>query len=246
MVVIHKRHEESAVEREERIKNEQGLAIEDQYQVQGNILFSWIEKHKALSSAMVLFLLLIGAAIVSWCYYTGLNNEKASAIYFLATKDINELDRNKKEDEAKLVEAKAKLLILFDKYPNTKVSILAKLSLANEALATDNIEEAIRYYQEANKQLAPDNHLYAISLIGLGYAQEKNNDKVSALSSFEQVVNNNKLESGVELALWEAARLAKDNNEQEKAKKYVMRLLDEYPSTIYEKNAKKLNAGLLP
>ena len=219
--------------------------IEDQYQVQGNILFSWIEKHKALSSMMLLSILIVGAAIVSWCYYTRLNNEKASAIYFLAIKDINELDHNKKEDEAKLVEAKAKLLTLFDKYPNTKVSILAKLSLANEALSANNIEESIGYYQGAYQQLSPDNHLYTIALIGLGYAQEKNNDKVSALSSFEQVINNNLLESGLELALWEASRLAKDNNDHEKAKKYIMRLLDEYPSTIYEKNAKKLKAGLL-
>jgi outer membrane protein assembly factor BamD (BamD/ComL family) len=245
MVVIHKKHAESEVESDARIKKEQekAMGLQDQYQVRGVIFFSWIEKHKLLTSTLIILLLVFGIIGFGGYYYTSQKNETASGMYLSVIREMHEIDHNKKEDEAKLSATKEKLAKILESYGSTKVAALAELTLANQAVLSQNTKDALAYYQGALAKLVPQSYIYPLVLIGLGYAQEKNADKADAIKSFEQVIDN-KLGFGVELALWEAARLAKDNQDYTKAKNYVTRLLEDYPSSVYEKNAKKLKAGL--
>ncbi len=88
-------------------------------------------------------------------------------------------------------------------------------------------------------EISKTDPLYPVALIGLGYAQERNGDAQAALASFEGVINA-KDGMGKDLALFEAARLASELKDNDKAKTYREQLIKDYPNSVYEKNLMRL------
>jgi hypothetical protein len=243
MVIIHKKHKESAQEKESRLQEEQekAMGLQDQYQARGFELVSWVQDHKGLVSLFIVAVLGLGAVYSGFLYYQKRASETASSAYLVALKDIDALEKKSKEDIDKLKVVQTSLTEIANSYNRSGVSVLANLYAGHLALQTSDAQASVALYQSAVGQIKTSDPLYPLALIGLGYAQEKSGDAKSALSSFESVVAL-KTTLGTDLALWEAARLAKNAQDTEKANKYLARLLEEYPASVYEKNAKKLKS----
>lgn len=246
MVVIHKKHQESEQEKSARLQKEQeqAMGLQDHYQARGFELVSWVQDHKIIVSLMIAALFLAGALFSGYVYYQKRNAEMASAAYLSALKEVSEHDPSKEEDKAKLVEAQKRLAEVAGSYGRSGVSVLANLYGAHLALLNNDIQGSVAMYQGALAKLNTADAVYPLAQIGLGYAQEKSGDSVAALASFERVLDS-KSGLGNDVALWEAARLAKNTKDLDKAKKYIARLLEEYPASVYEKNAKRLKAEVL-
>jgi hypothetical protein len=245
MVVIHKKKEETAEEKEARILREQERAqgIQDEYQAKGFELITWIQDHKPTVVALVLLLALAGGAVGAYYYYQRRMSEQASSAYIEIVRKLENLPKAAPENMEKYKEGQKELSELVQKYKGASVTVLADLWAGHLALQSNDALAAVAFYQGALKRVSQKDDLYPLALIGLGYAEESNNQKSEALARFASVAEL-KHNAGKDLALWEAARLSKDLNETEKARTYVTRLLEEFPNSIYEKNAKRLKGSL--
>lgn len=120
---------------------------------------------------------------------------------------------------------------------------LADIFAGHIGLDNKDPKQAIELYSAAAKKLSEKDDLYPLALIGLGYSYESNGQPKEALEKFV-AVSELKDAPAKDLALWEAARIAHEVKEDEKAKAFVSRLLEEYPASIFEKNAKQLKDSL--
>lgn len=241
MVIIRKKHVETAEEKEIRLKKEADLAvgIQDQYQARGFELVSWVQDHKVVVSALIAVLLAGGALFSGYLYYKQRTNEMATSAFLAAIKDIDSPAKVDKDSVAKWQKAQADLKDLAASYKGSGVSILANLYAGHLALGINDVKGSMDSYQNALNNIKKTDPLYALALIGLAYSRERNGESKEALQDFESVIE---LKEGVgkDLALWEAARLSHDINDNEKTKKYLARLLEEFPASAYDKNAKRL------
>jgi predicted negative regulator of RcsB-dependent stress response len=239
MVIIRKKHVETAEEKDIRLKKEAEAkaGIQDQYQARGFELVTWMQDHKAVVSTVIALFLVGGALFSGYVYYQQRTDETATAKFLAAIKDI---DGKEGEDKASTWQkAQTDLHDVADSFPRSKVAVLANLYAGHLALETNDAKAALLAYQNALGAINKADPLYALAVIGLGYAQERNSDGKSALASFESVING-KEGMGKDLAIFEASRLAADLKENDKAKEYRERLLKEYPNSIYEKNLMRL------
>lgn len=241
MVIIRKKHVETAEEKEIRLKQESELAvgIQDQYQARGFELVSWVQDHKVLVSFLIVALLVGGASFSGYIYYKQKTDEVATSAFLAALKDIDGVAKDNKENIAKWQKAQADLKDLAALYKTTGVAVLANLYAGHLALETNDAKASMDAYQNALKNIKKTDPLYALAVIGFAYARERNGEMKEALENFETVIE---LKDGMgkDLALWEAARLSYDLKDNERSKKYVARLLEEFPASAYEKNAKRL------
>jgi predicted negative regulator of RcsB-dependent stress response len=243
MVIIHKKHKETAQEKEARQQkeHEQSLGIQDQYQARGFELVSFIQSHRVLVGALIAIVVIFGALLSGYLYYQQRKSENASSAYLAAVKEVLTVEGFTKEDQAKREAAQTALIDVTNSYKGSDVAVLAMLYEAHLALTSNDSAKSVVFYKNALAQLQKSDPLFSVGTIGLGYAQEQSQDVKGALQTFESAFEiKNGL--GKDLALYEAARLAKENQEPEKVKKYVARLLEEYPASVYEKNARKLGA----
>jgi tetratricopeptide (TPR) repeat protein len=241
MVIIRKKQKESVEEKAARLKKEQeqAIGIQDQYQSRGFELVSWVQEHKVLVSILISILIISGASVSVYLYFQKQKIQDASQAYLDILREIDDVTKTDEESIEKLKNAKEKLRELAVSYSGVKVANLANLYAAHLALKND-AKVAIELYQKALNDLQKTDPLYSLALIGLGYAKEKTGDQKNALSHFEAVIES-KNSLGKDLALWEAARIAKDLNEVEKMKKYSTKLQDDFPESGYERNIKLLN-----
>lgn len=240
MVLIHKKHKETNEEKDARLKKEQeqALGVQDEYQARGFELVSWVQDHKAIVSALILLLFIGGGAFSAFIYYKDRKSEAASGAFLEALKSLE----SDAESADKKKQAQDELSKLAKDFQSSGVAHLANLYAAHLALENGDAENSVKLYQEVLKGIDKSDPIYTSAIIGLSYAQEKSGDQKSALSGFESVIAL-KDAPGVDLALWEAARLVKDQS-AEKAKEYVSMLLEQYPQSVYEKNAVKLKESL--
>lgn len=245
MVIIRKKHKESAEEKEARLQKEQeqSMGIQDQYQARGFELVSWVQDNKTLVSVLIAVLILGGAGFSAYLYYQQRSAEAASSAFLEAVKVIDGIPHEGEENIGKWKDAQANLTKLAEAHKSSGVAVLANIYAGHVALENNDAKQAVVLYERAISQMKKDDVLYPLALIGLGYAQERSGDKKSALSNFERVIEG-KNALGKDLAYWEAARLAKDAQDGEKVKKYVADLSKDFPASIYEKNAKKLVEGI--
>lgn len=241
MVIIRKKHVETAEEKELRQKQEaeRAIGIQDQYQARGFELVSWVQDHKGLVSAAIAILILAGALFSGYVYYQQRANEIATTAFLTAIKGIDGVAKDGEENIKKWQKAHADLKDLAASHKRSKVAVLANLYAGHLALETNDAKGALEDYQNAVSNSGKSDPMYALALIGLGYAQERNGDQKSALQSFETVID---LKDGMgkDLALFEAARISNDMKDSEKLKSYRERLLSEFPNSVYEKNLMRL------
>lgn len=244
MVIIHKKHKETAEEKEVRLKSEQeqSMGVQDQYQSRGFELVSWVQDHKAIVSALILVLFVGGGLFSAYLYYQERKSETASSLFIEALKPLESDDIAGADAGEKRKKAQSDLMAIAKDYPSTGVAVLAKIYAAHLALEDGDTQVSIKLYSEVLNSVKKTDSLYPSAIIGLGYAQEKAGDTKAALQSFESLINM-KDAVGKDLALWEAARLVKDQS-VEKAKSYIATLLEQYPQSIYEKNAAMLKESL--
>lgn len=245
MVVIHKKHKETADEKEIRHLKEQeeAMGIQDQYQARGFELVSWVQDNKGIVTGLIVLVLLIGAAYSGYLYWDSRRSEEASSAFMAAVKEYESLESDTTADAEKRKALQAQFMEVAKSFSASDVARMANIYAGHLALTNNDAPLAVSLYQAAGAKLSKSSPVYSLSLIGLGYAQEKNGDVLGALASFESIIQEKNV-AGTDLALWEAARLAQLNKEHDKAVKYLDRLLEEYPSSVYEKNAKKLKAEL--
>lgn len=243
MVIIHKKQKETKEEKEARLKKEQeqSMGVQDEYQARGFELVSWVQEHKGLVSGAIVLLLLAGGSFSAYLYYNDRKAEAASSLFLESLKTLEG------DDEAvplaeKMKKAEEGFQKVNEHYPSSKVATLANLYRAHLALENGQTEDSVKLYQKVVTALGKSNSLYPSAVIGLGYAQEKSGDTKGALSSFESVVAL-KDAAGKDLALFESARLVKDQS-ADKAKEYISMLLEQYPQSVYEKQAIRLRESL--
>lgn len=244
MVIIHKKHKETKEEKEERLKKEQeqAMGVQDEYQARGFELVSWVQDHKGLVCSIIVLLLLAGGLFSAYLFYQDRRSEAASSLYMQAMKTLEGGAAEGEDAVEKKKKAQAELEEVAKKYPKSKVATLAKLYAAHLALDNKEPENSVKLYQEVLQSINKSDVLYSAAMIGLGYAQEINGDKTGALTSFESLIAS-KDAVGKDLALYEAARLIKDES-KEKAREYIANLLEQFPQSIYDKNAAKLKESL--
>jgi len=244
MVVIHKKKKETEEEKAAaKLKaQEQAMGIQDEYQAKGFELVSWVQEHKGFVSGFIIAIFLVGIAISGYAYYKQRSEEAASSAYLEALAPI-EGQKPTEEKKEKLVEAQSNLIAMAEKYPHVGPTVIANLYAGHLALENKESATAVDLYSKALKSMNAKDELYPLALIGLGYAEENNGKPEQALARFAEVVD---LKGNVakDLALWEAARLAHASNENQRAKTYVERLLDEFPSSVFENNARRLKDSL--
>lgn len=246
MVIIHKKHKETVEEKEIRIKTEQekSAGIQDEYQARGFELVSWMRDHKIAVSMLIVAFLLGGIFISGYMYYRKQGSLAASSAYLTAVTSIEGVANDTAENKEKWQQAEKSLLEMAAIHKHSKVAVLAQIYAGHLALENNNASNAVTAYQGAIKSLDKADPFYALSTIGLAYAEERNGNAQGALAAFEGLLGR-KDNLAKDLVLWEAARLAHDMKDQEKAKKYLNQLLEEFPASTYEKNAKKLKETLL-
>lgn len=245
MVVIHKKKIETAEEKEARQRHEQerAMGLQDEYQAKGFELVSWVQEHKGLVSGLIVALFLAGGVFSAYLYYQQRSREQASSAYLTALKTIEGIPKTGPENSAKWQEAQKQLMDIAKAHSGNGVGILASLYAAHLAMENNESTASVDLYQDAVKNLKNDNDLYPLALLGLAYAQEKNGQIKEALVSFNTLIEK-KTAFGRDVALWEAARLAQLNQENDKAKAYAAQLLEEFPGSLYESNAKRLKESL--
>lgn len=241
MVLIRKKHVETAEEKESRLKKEAEMSagIQDQYQARGFELVSWVQDHKVLVSVMIAVLLLGGIGYSGFGYYQQRANEAATTKFLAVMKDIDGVTKEDADKTAKWQKAQADLKDVAGNFSRSKVANLANLYAGHLALEANDPKAALESYKSAVGEISKADPLYPVALIGLGYAQERNGDAQAALASFEGVINA-KDGMGKDLALFEAARLASELKDNDKAKTYREQLIKDYPNSVYEKNLMRL------
>lgn len=243
MVLIHKKKIESKEEKEARLHEEQGRAmgLQDEYQAKGFELVSWVQHNKGVVSGLIIFLFLLGGGFSAYIYYQQRQAEQASSAYLHALKGIEGLTRNA-ENAQKFQDAEKQLAEIAASHSHKGVGTLADLYAAHLALENNEAAVSRERYQNVVSALHKDSDLYPIALIGLAYALEREGKADESLKQFATLIDQ-KVSSGRDLALWEAARLSKDKN-PEQAKIYLAQLLEEFPASLYESNAKRLKESL--
>lgn len=241
MVIIRKKHKETAEEKEARLQREQEQAsgIQDQYQARGFELVSFVQANKVFVGVLIAFLVACGAFYSAYLYYQSRSAEIASAAYIEAAKPLEELSGVEKEDREKFKEAQALFQDVVKNHKGSSVAVLANLQAAHLALENDDAKTAETMYKSALDGLKNTDPLYPMAMIGLGYAEEKLGNTKSALDRFEAVVAL-KGKVAKDLALYEAARVATELKETDRAQKNIDRLKEEFPASVYEKNALRL------
>jgi predicted negative regulator of RcsB-dependent stress response len=244
MVVIHKKKNETPEEKEARKVKEQekALGIQDEYQAKGFELMSWVHDHKVLVTFGIVTIIGIGIAWSAYSFYQRRMDEQASSAYINIVRKFENSKTNNASGDNK--EIQKELSELVSRFKNTKVASLANLWAGHLALRDNDAKASVEFYHNALQNISSGDELYPLVLIGLGYAEESNGQKNEALSRFISVAELEGNNAGKDLALWEAARLAKENSDVEKAKTYINRLLAEFPSSVYEKNATRLRESL--
>ncbi len=242
MVIIHKKKIESNEEKEARLQQEKdrAMGLQDEYQAKGFELVTWVQHNKGLVSGLIILLFLAGGGASAFLYYQQRQAEQASSAYFSALKSIEGL--TKTPENAAKFEAAEKQLAEIATTHSKGVGTLADLYAAHLALENGQAAIARERYQNALKSLNKDNELYPLTLIGLGYAFEREGNKDESLKQFASLIEKKNV-PGRDLALWEAARLSQEKN-PEQAKAYLSQLLEEYPASLYENNAKRLKESL--
>lgn len=245
MVIIRKKHKETAEEKEIRLQKdqEQAMGIQDQYQARGFELVSWVQEHKGLVISLIGLLVLCGALLSGYLYYQKRSAEIASSAYLEAIKPIEDREKIDQKDLEPVQKALTALTEVIQGHGSTSTASLARLYAGHLALELRDGKQAVERYKEASKDMDKSNALYPLALIGLGYAHEMSENKKEALETFESLIEL-KNNPSKDLALWETARIAADLKEDEKAKKNVARLLKEHPASVYERNALMLKETL--
>lgn len=92
MVLIHKKKtltpEEQAAE---KLKKEgEALGIQDDYQVRGFELVSWVQEHRALVSGLIALVFVGGLGFCAYTYYQQRANEAASSAYIEALEPVED------------------------------------------------------------------------------------------------------------------------------------------------------------
>lgn len=240
MVVIKKK--ETQEEKDARKEQESAAAsgIQDEYQAKGFELVSWVQDHRGLVSGAIAGVILLGAAFSAYNYYGKRKDEEASAAYLEALKPT--------EDEEKTVDKETNLTIqksldeLIKKYPSSDVSVLAGLHAGFIALENNDFKAALDYYQLVLTKVRTSDEFYPLALLGVSKALDLNGKPEEATQNLEKIINSEKNFPGRDMALLEAARINKAN--KDKAAKYLSMLIEDYPESIYEKQAKKLQSSL--
>jgi hypothetical protein len=245
MVVINKKRVETAEEIESRKRNEaeRAQSIQDNYQSKGFELVSWVQDHKAIVIGIVIAFFLGGASVSAYLYYQKRLSEEASSAYFKAIKGVESLAKVDKDNLAKWQDAQKELVLLAQSQSSTGVAVVANLYAGHIASETKNAPDALKLYSAALAKLKKTNELYPMALVGLAFAQDQNGQSKEALASFEEIIG---LKGNVakDLALYEAARIAVASKDNDKAKGYIARLMEEFPSSVYERNAKRLQENM--
>jgi hypothetical protein len=245
MVIIRKKHKESPEEKGARLEKEQAEArgIQDEYQVRGFELVSWVQDHKGVVSIVIVVLMLAGGLLSAFLYYQKRSMEAASGAYFEAMKLVESGEANIDSGREKLKKAQADLEELGKSRGGSGIGVLANLYAGHLALEDKDKKEAVALYQAALLQIGKSDLLYPLAMTGYGYAQEDSGDLKGALATFDALIEM-KENPSKDLALFEAARLASKLKETESAKKNLAHLLEEYPSSVYESSAQRLKESL--
>ncbi len=243
MVVIHKKLKETPEEKEAREKKaaEQSAGIQDEYQAKGFELVSWVQHNKGLVSGLIVGIVIGSATFAGYKYYAKRSSEIASEAYIDAVSNIG--DAKDDEGKKKLAEAHSALASVASGQKDAKVSTLANLYAGHLALENNDAKMAVQHYEKALSDLKEADAFYGLALLGLGYALEKEGRGSDALTYFDKIVTL-KLSSFVEIALWESARLSQALDKKESALGYVKKLLEDFPASVYESGAKRLEAKL--
>ncbi|MDD5170155.1 MAG: tetratricopeptide repeat protein, partial [Syntrophales bacterium] len=165
---------------------------------------------------------LICLSATGWYFYRQNEESTAIALYNKATENYF-MGRSSGKDLASLVKPFEDVV---KKYSGTQASAFSYYRMGNIYLNYNDIEAAIKAYQDFLKDNSTDNEFRVLVYNGLGYCYEAKKDYKNALNYFEKAMNSKAGTSFESTTLENVARSYEALNDKQKALEYYKKAID--------------------
>jgi len=195
----------------------------DPFQLSIARTMQFISTHKQKIYIIISVFTLIFLISAGWYLYRENTEKKAQILYtkaYLTT-------LNSSPDGSKIDPGNLKLYQdVISQYPGSKAARIAYYQIGNLNYRLNDIEGAIKAYQEYLKKASDDNELIPLVYIGLGYCFENKKDYPKALDYFEKVLKTKSAANYANINLRNIARIYEKQNNKEKALEYYQKALE--------------------
>lgn len=235
MVLIRKKKKKSQeqLDAERQEKELQKAGIQDEFQAKGFELVTWVQHHRQTILVGLSAFALAGAVWAGVVYFSGGADQKVSAEYEAALNLYEKLATAKEDEKEK---AQTEALKAFEKisqqHSGKGVARLANLYVGHLALESRDPKTAISAYGKFINEAPQKDQLRTVALLGLANAYEATSEPKKALETYESILEATNIDEA--RVLWQAARLAKETGQEEKAKEFSSKLSERYPTFSIE------------
>ena len=244
--------EKAALEREKQME---AAGIQDEFQAKGFEMVDWMQEHNKLVLGCIGFVVSTGMVVAGVSYAGSQSNADASTAFETALeildKPVADVDATSDESSGeqyaseadKNKAAIAALEAMSKEHAGSNVSIIANMRAAQLAMEVSDYAKALSLYQNLEGLVKKNDPLQSKVLMGLAFAQDGNKDQKGAAATFQRLVD---LPGDLDedTALWQSARLYKVLKQTDAAKKNAERLVSQYPSSTFKKDAESLLTSL--
>ncbi len=212
----------------------------DFLQVEFAKLMQFIKRHQS-KFYIVLMLHLLGLAAAAGWYLYKLNYEKSASRIYNEAEKLAIKSGSAQNQIAKLIEGFRNVAF---QYPRSQAALHSYYQLANLYLNANQIDLAIRTYDEFINRAPDSNNLKVFAYTGKGYCYEIKKDYKKALSSFETAM---KMPDGAILQgqiYRDMARVYEAMNDKNKSVEYYRKALEKITDPTMESIVKRKIAAL--
>ena len=198
------------------------------------------------------FLICLGALIVvmvvglAWYLYDKSIEKEAQKLYSTAYSTLAQINRNLNDPTAK---SKVSEVIkayddLIAKYPGTKAALIARYDLGNLYFWMNEIDKAIKDYDEFISRTREGNDLRNFAYSGLGYCYENKKDYSKALDMFQKALQSKEGTSFAGIIYYEIAAIYEIQGKKAEALKQYHKALEQKNDSLLEALIKRKIAEL--
>ena len=187
----------------------------------GEIIVYYEQKKRqlAIAAGIVVFIVLAGTG---WYFYQKNEESNAFAQYNKATEEYFKARADGK-DAASQTKPFADVV---KNYSGTRAAAFSLYRMGNINLGANNIDGALKAYQDYLNQDSSDNELRVFVYNGLGYCYEAKKDYKGALGYFEKAVNSNAGRNFESTGFENMARTYENLNDPKKALEYYKKAVE--------------------
>jgi tetratricopeptide (TPR) repeat protein len=186
-----------------------------------------------IAAAAVLIILFMSAG---WYLYMQHTEKKAQLLYtkaYLASIKSGQNGNQLDETSLKLYQD------VVSKYPGTKVAAIANYHIGNIYYRINEIEKAMKAYQECLKKSSGNSDLVRLVYISIGYCYESKKELAKAIYSFEKAMQIKSADNDASTNLRDIARIYEKQNNKTKALEYYKKALEKTDDLFLSQYIKK-------